>query len=119
MATEVVSRTDIEQLQATAWAIARFLGGTFTEKCWDELSREIADGIGAPAPTKDQLAFNAYGPARRRLFEIRLALLVYYMLEEAYDANVSPSSLILIHEQHLRNALNLKLCLWPFWTKGC
>jgi hypothetical protein len=117
--TEVVSRIDIEQLQATAWAMARILGSAFTDKCWDELSREIADGIGTPAPTKDQAAFNAYGPARRRLFEIRLALLIHMMLEEAFDGNVSRSELIVLHEEYLRSALRRELCLWPFWTKGC
>lgn len=119
MATEIVSRTDIEQLQATAWAMARILGAAFTDKCWDELSREIADGLGKSPSTKDQTAFNAYGPARRRLFEIRLSLLVSMMLEDAFDEKASASEVILLSEEFLRNALQRSLCLWPFWTKGC
>ncbi|HXO18709.1 MAG TPA: hypothetical protein VOA87_02165 [Thermoanaerobaculia bacterium] len=119
MATEAVSRTDLEQLQATAWAMARILGATFTDKCWDELSREIAAGIGMPVPTKDQTAFNAYGLARRRLFEIRLALLIHMMLEEAFERNASTLELIVLHEAYLRSALRREICLWPFWTQGC
>jgi hypothetical protein len=119
MATEMISRTDIEQLQATAWAMARILGAGFTDQCWDELSREIADGLSKPPSMKDQAAFNAYGPARRRLFEIRLALLVSMMLEEAFDGEVSASKVIVLSEQYLRSALKRSLCLWPFWTKGC
>jgi len=117
--TITISRTDIEQLQATAWAMARILGAAFTDKCWDELSREIADGLGKSPPTKDKTAVDAYGSARRRLFEIRLTLLIHAMLEEAFDGEATESKVIILSEQHLRKALQRLLCLWPFWTKGC
>lgn len=118
MATEMATATDIEQLKAHAWAMARILGATFTDTCWRELSSEIHNGIGTPVPLKDQTAYNSDGPARRRLLEIRLARLVAYMLEEAFTEAPGPGLLVL-HERYLRSVLGFKLCLWPFWIKDC
>ena len=113
--------TEVQQLLGTAWGVARLLGATFTEKCWNNLSAELGAAIAAPAPVADEIAFSLDDATRRYLVHARVARLVARMYEEALRSTttVKTNELIVLGEQTLISSLLDDLCIWPFWTKGC
>ena len=113
--------TEVQQLLGTAWGVARLLGATFTEKCWNDLSVQVGTALAEPPRPGDPVAYSLDEATRHYLVHARIARLVATMYEEALRSPVvrPNSELVILEEQTLVAALLEDLCLWPFWTKGC
>jgi hypothetical protein len=119
-----MSDLELQQYLGTAWATARLLGATFAENCWGNLTDSLRNGIQNTPSSNDPTGSNASPVERVALVHARIARLVTMMYEEALKAGppmtLAPQQqIVVLHEFTLSNVLDFKLCLWPFWDKGC